>query len=228
MKQILEFLNALSQNNNREWFLEHKKDYEACKAKFEQFTDQLIARVSTFDPTIKGLSAKDCTYRIYRDVRFSADKSPYKTHFGCFLVRGGKKSGYNGYYFHIGTGTADSYPHAHMIAVGDYCMDPKVLAVLREDIQCGGGDFEETIKKAKGYRLDDEMKLKRAPKGFEEGSPYIDYIKYKAYCLYQTPSTEDILSPELVDNVAAKFKLAKPFLDYINRAIEYLKEGNND
>ncbi|MDO4461804.1 MAG: DUF2461 domain-containing protein [Bacteroidia bacterium] len=228
MKQIISFLNALSQNNNREWFLANKKEYEECKAKFEQFTDELIAAVSEFDPTIRGLKAKDCTYRIYRDVRFSADKSPYKTHFGCYIVRGGKKSGYNGYYFHISTGQENNYPHAHMIAVGDYCMDPKILALLREDIQCGGGDFEQTILQAQGYRLDSDQKLKRMPKGFEEGCPYADYIKYKAFCLYQTPSTDYILSPNLVSHVASEFQKAKPFLDYINRAIEYHKEGNQD
>ncbi len=228
MKQIISFLNALSQNNNREWFLANKKEYEACKAKFELFTDQLIAKIAEFDPTIRGLQAKDCTYRIYRDVRFSADKSPYKTHFGCYIVRGGKKSGYNGYYFHIGTGQASGYPHAHMLAVGDYCMDPQILAIIREDIQCGGGDFDETVKLARGYRLDDEMKLKRMPKGFDENTPYADYMKYKAFCLFQTPSTEYILNSDLLSNVAAEFQKAKPFLDYINRAIEYHKEGNQD
>lgn len=228
MKQILSFLSSLSNNNNREWFMANKKEYEACKAKFEQFTDELIARISDFDPSVRGLQAKDCTYRIYRDVRFSADKSPYKTHFACYIVRGGKKSGYSGYYFHIGTGIASTYPHAHMIAVGDYCMDPSVLALLREDIQCGGGDFEATVKQAHGFRLDDDMKLKRMPKGYDENTPYADYIKYKAYCLYQMPQTDFILSSDLPSLVASEFQKAKPFLDYINRAIEYHKEGNND
>ena len=83
-----------------------------------------------FSSSVKGLKVKDCTYRIYRDVRFSKDKSPYKTHMGCYICRGGKKSGYSGYYFHVATEQSDVYPSGHMLAVGDYCMEPKALKIL--------------------------------------------------------------------------------------------------
>ena len=103
MKRVLEYLRNLAANNNKVWFDAHKDEYLLAKKVFEDFTEQLIAKVEAFDPTVKGLTVKDCTYRIYRDVRFSKDKSPYKTHMGCYICRGGKKSGYSGYYFHVAT-----------------------------------------------------------------------------------------------------------------------------
>lgn len=228
MQKVIDFLRNLAANNNREWFLAHKGEYLEAKEVFEQFTEKLIVRVGEFDPTIAGLTVKDCTYRIYRDVRFSKDKSPYKTHMGCYLCRGGKKSGYSGYYFHIGTEQGDVYPSGHMLAVGDYCMEPKALKVLREDISAGGGDFEDIVNNQvdKSFHLDESFKLKRPPKGYDVDSPYLELLKYKVYCLCSEPSTEEILSDNLLDFVAGKFKSAKPFLDYINRAIEYVKEGN--
>ncbi len=91
MKAIVTFLRELQANNNREWFLANKERYAALQAHFNHFVDDLIHEISRFDSSVTGLTAKDCTYRIYRDVRFSADKSPYKTHMGAFICPGGKK-----------------------------------------------------------------------------------------------------------------------------------------
>ena len=101
MKIVLDFINQLSLNNNKEWFDKNKSFYQEAKHCFETFTQQLIANIETFDPTIRGLQVKDCTYRIYRDLRFSKDKTPYKTHFGAYICPNGKKSGLGGYYFHL-------------------------------------------------------------------------------------------------------------------------------
>ncbi len=230
MKRVLDFLQNLAANNNKIWFDAHKDEYLLAKKVFEDFTEQLIAKVEQFDPSVKGLKVKDCTYRIYRDVRFSKDKSPYKTHMGCYICRGGKKSGYSGYYFHVATEQSDVYPSGHMLAVGDYCMEPKALKILREDIVDGGGDFQDILEKQVDpcFHLDKTFQLKRPPKGYDDSTPFIDLVKYKVFCLCAEPSTEEILSPTLVDDVAEKFKTTKPFLDYINRAIEYVKEGNED
>ena len=230
MKRVIEFLQNLAANNKKVWFDAHKDEYLMAKKVFEDFTEQLIAKVEAFDPTVKGLTVKDCTYRIYRDVRFSKDKSPYKTHIGCYICRGGKKAGYSGYYFHVATEQSDVYPSGHMLAVGDYCMEPKALKILREDIVDGGGDFQEILDKQVDpcFHLDKTFQLKRPPKGYDDSTPYIDLVKYKVFCLCSEPSTEEILSPTLADDVAEKFKTTKPFLDYINRAIEYVKEGNED
>ena len=223
MKEIISFLRDLSQNNNREWFMANKARYTAVAERFNAIVDELIREIARYDASVTGLTAKDCTYRIYRDVRFSADKSPYKTHMGAFICRGGKKSGYSGYYFHIGMG-GEGYPAAHMLAAGDYCCDPKVLQVLREDIVGGGGDFDAIVQDARPtFDLDREGALKRNPKGFEQKTQYTEYLRLKAFCLVHTPSNDFMYADGLAQRTAALFESSKPFLDYINRAIEYVK-----
>lgn len=225
MKQVLHFLRQLKANNNREWFLAHKSDYQTAAATINRFAEELILRIGEYDPTVRGLTPKDCTYRIYRDVRFSKDKLPYKTHFGVYVCRGGKKSGYSGYYFHIGTGDADTYPAYHMLAAGDYCTDPKALKVLREDIVAGEGDFEQIIKAMEPrFHLDRDYMLQRVPKGFAADTPYADYLRYKVYTVLSPVDDNYILAPGLAQRVADDFRMTKPFLDYVNRAIEFAQE----
>ncbi len=225
MKEILHFLRQLKANNTREWFMAHKDEYKAVQEKFNRFAEELIARIGEYDETVRDLTVKECTYRIYRDVRFSKDKSPYKTHFGCYVCRGGKKSGYSGYYFHIGTGDGDTYPDGHMLAAGDYCCEPKVLRTIREDIMNGDGDFEKTLQQmAPQFKLDNDFALKRVPQGFPADQPYSDYLKYKVYCAWARVDTDFILAPNLAQRVADAFRPTLPFLNYINRAIEYVKE----
>ena len=224
MKQAITFLRQLQANNNREWFNAHKAEFLKHQARFHKLVEDVISEIGKYDASVIGLTAKDCTYRIYRDVRFSNDKSPYKCHFGAFITRGGKKSGYAGYYFHISTGGADEYPYSHMLAAGDYCCDPKVLQVLREDIVAGGGDFEAIVQGARPtFEIDCEGSLKRNPKGFEQETLYTEYLRLKAFCLVHTPSDDFMCSDELPQRAAALFQSAQPFLDYINRAIEYVK-----
>lgn len=223
MKQIITFLQELQANNNRVWFNANKTRYIKLQNQFNEFVDKLITEISHFDASVIGLTAKDCIYRIYRDVRFSADKSPYKTHMGAFICQKGKKSGYSGYYFHIGTG-GEGFPFEHMLATGDYCCDAKVLQILREDIVNGNGDFDKIIRSVyPTFILDRSNSLKRNPKGFEQESQYNEYLRLKAFCLYHTPSNDFICADNLAKRVAELFYITKPFLQYINRAIEYTK-----
>lgn len=145
MKEILDFLRDLEKNNNREWFNSHKEQYQSVLKKWYAFCESLIAEIGCFDKDIAPLTIKECTYRIYRDTRFSKDKSPYKTHFGAFLAKGGKKSMHAGYYFHIGTGNSSEYPHVHMLASGNYCYDNKAVKILREDISDEWETFSTSI-----------------------------------------------------------------------------------
>lgn len=224
MKEIITFLQELQQNNNREWFNANKTRYTALQTRFNAFVDELISEISRFDDSITGLTAKDCIYRIYRDIRFSADKSPYKTHMGAFICPGGKKSGYSGYYFHIGTG-GEGYPYGHMLATGDYCCDTRALQIIREDIVGGEGDFDAIVRSAAPtFTLDYEGALKRNPKGFEHETQYTEYLRLKAYCLLHTPSTDFMCAPDLARRTAELYRQTQPFLHYINRAIQYAKE----
>lgn len=224
MKEIITFLQELQHNNNREWFTANKARYVAAQTQFNSFVDELIGEICRFDDSVLGLTAKDCTYRIYRDVRFSADKSPYKTHMGAFICPGGKKSGYSGYYFHIGTG-GDGYPYGHMLATGDYCHDPKALQIIREDIAGGEGDFATIVHAvAPTFTLDDESALKRNPKGFEHETQHLEYLRLRAFCLVHHPDTDFMCAPHLAQRTAKLFRPTQPFLHYINRAIRYSKE----
>jgi TIGR02453 family protein len=225
MKQVIDFLMQLRDNNTRTWFEAHKSEYLAAKARFEAFTQELIDGIRSFDNSIGELAAKDCTYRIYRDVRFSHDKRPYKTHFGAFIVPEGKKSGYSGYYFHVGVepeyGTLNS-----LLATGDYCFMPEVLKIIREDIVNDDDKlFEQSLNTAKGFVLDQSNMLKRIPRGFEDGHSYSNYLKYKSFCLIKSIDNNYILSPRLLQRTLDDFKTTQPFLWFINRAITYAKTG---
>lgn len=221
METILRFLRQLEKNNNRPWFDSHKKDYLEARAHFNALVEQLLDGITLFDTSIKGVGVNDCTYRIYKDMRFSKDGLPYKTHFGAFIARGGRKSGYSGYYFHIGTGSGEEYPCRSFLAVGNYYTEPKVLKILREDIELGGGDFDRIIKDLHpSLSLDQDQKLKRMPLGFDPAAPFAEYIKLKNFCLSGGFDDNNLNINEIV----GIFKTAKPFLDYINRAIEYSRE----
>ena len=219
MKQVLRFLRSLSRHNDREWFNAHKADYVKARDRFTAFTGQLLEGIRSFDDTIGPLDPAACTYRIYRNLRFSQDKTPYKTHMSCYINRGGKKSGYSGYYFQVdGAGR-------HMLAVGDIFFEPAVLKILREDIEMGGGDFRQILSHVdKRFSLDREGALKRVPYGFPADSPDAEYFKLKSFCLIFEPDTDFILAPGLAGQLTEIFRTARPFLDYLNRAIEYSRD----
>lgn len=221
MDTILTFLRQLEANNNKAWFDANKSRFIEARSHFNAIVEELLNRISSFDSSIKGIGVNDCTYRIYKDMRFSKDGLPYKTHFGAFIARGGRKSGFSGYYFHIGTGSGEEYPYKSFIAVGNYYTEPKVLRILREDIELGNGDFDRIIRNLhSSLSLDQDQKLKRPPLGFDPDGPYIDYIKLKNFCLSGDFDAENID----LDLVCEAFRSAKPFLDYINRAIEFVRE----
>ena len=127
---IFQFLRDIAAHNNREWFNAHREQYDTARQEFENLLTVLIARISEFDESVRGVEARDCTYRIYRDTRFSSDKRPYKTHIGAFICPGGKKSGYAGYYFQVGPQEA-GYDAGTMLASGHYLMEPQALRTLR-------------------------------------------------------------------------------------------------
>lgn len=232
MQSIIQFLQQLRANNNREWFHAHKDEYKAVQAQFHAFADKMIGLIAQFDPSVAGLTTKEVTYRIQRDTRFSADKSPYKGHMGLFIARGGKKSGYSGYYFQLGAAdnAADfgsiHWESQHIIAPGHYCIEPKALRILREDIMDGEGDFDKLVREVadERFQLLRNGALKRNPKGFPADAPWSEYLRLKAYCLAFAPTTEEVVAPDFPERLAHYFSTATPFLHYINRAIDYARE----
>lgn len=228
MKELIQFLRDLQRNNNREWFADNKSRYQDVQRKWNDFCEGLIGAIGKYDDEIARLTLKDCTYRIYRDTRFSHDKSPYKTHFGVFMAPGGKKSMHSGYYFHIGTGEDPqlSYPFSHMLAAGNYCYDPKAVKILREDISYGWESFRDDVlgKADSRFVPDMEGALKRVPREYPADAPYADWMRMKAYGLNFKVDDEFVLQPNLIERVAEIFHTVKPFNDYVNRAVDFSRE----
>lgn len=223
MKDIRDFLIRLRKNNNRDWFAAHKAEYKEAEARFMDFTEKLIEGISSFDPSVKRLTVKDCTYRIYRDTRFSTDKTPYKTHMGAYICKGGKKSGNSGYYFHIEPSDEDS-PSMNLMSSGLYMPEKNFLKSVREDILYNGDTFLAAVKKAKGFRLCMENTLRRVPAGFPAESPYADYLKLKDLYLERTFDDAFLFDSRLLENTVAAFKTTLDFTNFINRAVEFARE----
>lgn len=226
MQQIIDFLRDVERNNNREWFNDNKPRYKEVQGIWNAFCEELIREIGLYDNDVARLSIKDCTYRFYRDTRFSTDKSPYKTHMGCFMAPGGKKSMHSGYYFHLGTGQGDTYPGPHMLASGNYCYDPKAVKILREDISMGWDEFRDEVLGVADPRFKPDMDyaLKRMPKDYPADAPYADWIKMKSYCLSMHVDDAFVTAPNLAQRVAEIFRTTKPFNDYINRGVDFSRE----
>ena len=174
---IFQFLKDLAANNNREWFQGHKDEYLKAQKEFEELLTAIIARISLFDESIVGIQAKDCTYRIYRDTRFSSDKTPYKIHLGGYINARGKKSEHCGYYVHI-------EPDNCMLAGGSWCLEPKVLKAVRQSVYDNIDEYREIVEDPafkQYFPVIGENHLKTAPKGFPKDFEYIDYLKCKDY-----------------------------------------------
>ena len=218
MKRVLEYLRNLAANNNKVWFDAHKDEYLLAKKVFEDFTEQLIAKVEAFDPTVKGLTVKDCTYRIYRDLRFSHDKTPYKQHIGTYVCPHGKKSGYAGYYVHI-------EPNAkYFICTGLWCPEPRFVKSVREEIMLDGKNFDKAIRKAKGFSLSWEDSLKKIPAGFNADDEFADYYRLKSFLIEKEIDENYILDKNFVDNVVADLRQTYDFCSLLNKSVEYAIE----
>lgn len=125
MKAVVEFLRQLHAHNERAWFEAHRAEWLQLQERVRSFAERLIEGIASFDPSVEGLTAKDCTYRIYRDVRFSRDKSPYKTWQGIYVAPHGKKAGYAGYYFHLEGAAEEGLVGSHMLFPDFTCRIPR-------------------------------------------------------------------------------------------------------
>lgn len=212
---IFQFLNGVTAHNDREWFNAHKELYEAARGEFDKVLSTVIARISLFDDGIRGIQPKECTYRIYRDIRFSYDKSPYKTHLGGYINARGKKSDHCGYYIHIEPGNS-------MLAGGSYALPPKILKAVRQAVYDNMDEYRAIVEDPafKRYFTVGEEFLKTAPKGFPKDYEYIEYLKCKQYTCYH-PLPDDFFEradwPEYVEDA---FKQMKRFADFLNYTID--------
>ncbi len=220
MEEIIRFLDDVLHNNNRPWFQEHKDQYLNAQAKFNAIAEQIIAGVQGFDKDMQGLTLKDCTYRFYRDTRFSADKRPYKTHFGVFVCKGGKKSMLSGYYFQVQPKDGEDYFTNNMVCTGMYMPYPETLKNIRDGILYDGEPLAKAIKKAKGFELDTRNALKRVPNGYPKDHPYGEFFKQRDWLLVKEVGDDILYGPDLVDWVVGEFKKTKDFCQRLNAMAE--------
>lgn len=212
---ILSFLNDLNQHNNREWFNENKKRYEEAKNEFEQFVEHLIPEILKFDPSIGSLTAKQTTFRIYRDIRFSKDKTPYKTYFGAFMALGGRKSEMAGYYLHL---SADEC----FVGGGSHNPSSPNLKKIRSEIYYNYKEFNDILRTAKFKSTFGELsgdRLSRPPVGFPKDFEGIETLKYKSFTVFQTVGEKEITSTEFGKQVISIFKTMSPLVKFLNRGV---------
>jgi uncharacterized protein (TIGR02453 family) len=216
----LAFLKALKKNNNKTWFDEHRENYNAAKYNFEEFVALLLQEMIEFDEDMKDLIPKNCTFRINRDVRFSKNKTPYKINLSASFNRGGKKSMYGGYYFHLQPG------NNNFVGGGLWRPEPADLKKLRQEIDYCFPEFKKIIgapafkKHYGGLEKDENQMLVNIPKGYDKENPAADYLRMKSYIATKNLSDDDVLSPKLVNEVIQSFKALMPLVKFINRAFD--------
>jgi uncharacterized protein (DUF2461 family) len=235
---VLTFFAELAVNNNREWFMDNKSRYDAIHAEFVDFTAQIIDELSPLDPSIGHPDAKKCLYRIYRDLRFTQDKRPYKTHISFFLSSHGiKRSGEAGYYLQIGqvdeeksSGLFDSEAENKKGLTGNcslgggiFMPDKDKLAAIRQEIFYNTDQFlairnEKNYKKYFGDSYFTTRILSRAPKGYPNDWEHVDLLKFNDYCTMHTVPNKVLLSDGFKDYVMKVFKASVPLNKFILQA----------
>jgi uncharacterized protein (TIGR02453 family) len=217
-KSTLQFLQNLKLNNNKPWMDANRTAYEAAKADWEQMVNEVIAHLSKTEPLLADLQAKGCTFRMNRDVRFSKNKEPYKCNFGASIKLGGKKSPYAGYYFHVEPGSV-------FVAGGYWLPEAPILNKIRQEIDYGFADFKKAISSKKFKEtyadgLSTEYTLVNPPKGYDAENPAIEFLKRKSFTVSCIVPDKNLLAKDAAKQVAAQLSTLKPFIDFLNRAIE--------
>lgn len=215
----IKFLKDLKKNNNKPWFDANRNQYESAKKNFAEFIQTIIDKHAKKDSSIKELKAKDCMFRINRDIRFSKDKSPYKTNLGASINRGGKKSVFAGYYFHC-------EPGEHFVGGGIWIPMPPELKKVRQEIDYNLDEFKKIIgsKKFKSvygelYR-EENVSLSKVPQGFEKDNPAAEYLKLKSFLAMKKIKETDMTSKNLEKQVLEAFDALQPLVEFINKALE--------
>lgn len=215
----LKFLKDLSKNNDRSWFEKNRSKYENAKLDFETFVQAVLDRHSKRDEDLKELVAKKCTFRINRDIRFSKNKSPYKTNFGASMDRGGKKSIYAGYYIHVEPGKS-------FVGGGLWMPMPHEMKKVRQEIDYCFDEFNGivTAKKFKSVYKElytgEDVKLVKVPQGFEKDNPAAEYLKLKSWLAMRELTDAEVLSKDLLKKTTEAYEVLQPMIKFLNRSME--------
>lgn len=228
LKYALEFLHDLRSNNNRDWFNENRSRYTHAKKEFESFINTLIPAIKKIDNGVDVTTSKECMFRIFRDVRFSKNKEPYKNNFGAFIAKGGKKSSYAGYYVHF-------EPENSFLGGGIYMPQPIFLKAIRTEIVEKTQEYKKILNSKSFKNTFGEIfgeKLKTAPRGFAKDFPDLELIKHKHFAVSHEVENTFWFDANIIDSIIEIFKTQMKFNNYLNNAVhkaivETNKKANN-
>lgn len=219
-KSTIQFLQDLKRNNNKPWFDANRKVYEAAKKDFLKFIQQVIDRLGKKDQSIQNILAKETIFRINRDIRFSKDKSPYKTNFGASINKDGRKAmGTAGYYFHL-------EPDSSFVGGGIYMPMPENLKKIRQEIDYNFKDFKKLLRATKFNNIygdlsrDESYLLKRIPKGYEADHPAADYLRLKSFVALHSIKKTELTNKNLVQQTVDAFVALRPLIDFLNTGLD--------
>ena len=216
----LQFLKKLDKNNNKAWFDENRKQYEAAKLDFANLTGQVITQFGKKEPSIALLQPKECLFRINRDVRFSKNKAPYKNNMGASIKAGGKKSLVAGYYIHLEPGGKS------FVGGGLYMPDARIVGKIRQEIDYNYAEFIKIVQNKKfvaqygGLDFSEGMSLVREPKGYEKENPAIAYLKLKSWVATAPLSDTALQDKNLATQLTKAFEYLQPLISFLNEALE--------
>lgn len=216
LEKILHFLEGLKNNNHKEWMDQHRSEYHECKGIFEELVNFLIMEIQQFDPSVVGVTPKQSIFRLNRDIRFSKDKSPYKTNFGAFISEDGKKSFKPGYYLHMQPGNES------FLAGGIYMPPGDILKKIRQEVDYNPTELKKIVSETSFKETFGEIqgeKLKTAPQGYSTDHPNIEFLKLKSYIVMHKLSDRQIKTPDFPQKVVEVFKVLRPFNEYLGVAI---------
>jgi len=218
-REALQFLADLIANNNTEWMHANKKRYESYKKDYHSYIASILAEMKLLDPTLEPLEVKNCTFRINRDIRFSKDKSPYKTNMGVWFTQNKNRKNSPGYYIHFEKGMS-------FIAGGVWCPEPGELKLIRKEIEFFHDDLEAIVSdkafknEFKELTRDESNTLKKAPKDFDSNHPAIEFLKLKSYTASKKIDDKLFTESDFSKKIAQKLIALKPINDFLRRALE--------
>ena len=211
----LAFLKGLKKNNNRDWFMSHRQEYDAARQNFIDLVAILLHRMAAFDDSIVATEPGECLFRIHRDLRFSKDKTPYKPWFGASLKAGGRRGGGAGYYIHISPGNS-------FAGGGVYHPSREALEMIRERIVEKATTWKTIVDQTSFVSTFGELggeQLKTAPRGYAPDHPQIKWLRYKDFVVGENLSDREVQSPDILDHIIADFKLIVPLKEFLNAAM---------
>ncbi len=221
MKETLLFLRDLAVHNNKEWMDAHRNRYQQARSDFQSLVGKLLQQMVELEPGMATLRPQDCIFRQNRDIRFSANKSPYKTHMAAYFAVGGKKSDGPGYYLHI-------QPEESFVGGGIYWPAPEVLKKIRQEIDYSGQELAAIVNEPlfrKRFGEIEGEKLKTSPKDYSKDHPHIEFLRMKSFIAGHALSDKEVTASGLTTKVMESFRLMKPLNDFLSQAVEQSEGG---